>query len=162
MTTATRQQIIRVGVLDTDTGFLQVLANRLAAAGWQYRALASLAPADALVAMRLNVLIVDLAVLGPPGWTYLEKVCDRLPALAVIVCTGPSTVAHRVRGLRLGADDWITKPCHAEEVVARAEAVARRRRRADTARSEVGPRVVGELEIHPSKFQAFAGGNSVG
>src|SRR3954452_13210476 len=137
------QPPIRLAVLDSDTGFLQVLANRLDAAGWQHRVLASPVPIDTLVAMRLNVLVVDLAVLGPAGWSYLEKVCDRLPSLGVIVCTGRSSVSQRVRGLRIGADDWVTKPCHPEELIARAEAVARRRRRAEAARVEVGPVVAG-------------------
>src|SRR6476659_2563029 len=117
MASTTGQSPVRLGVLDSDTGFLQVLANRLDAAGWQHRVLASPVPIDALVSMRLNVLVIDLAVLGPAGWSYLEKVCERLPALGVIVCTGRSSVSQRVRGLRLGADDWITKPCHPEELI---------------------------------------------
>src|SRR3954462_5182997 len=161
MAPTTGQPPIRLAVLDSDTGFLQVLANRLDAAGWEHRVLASQVPIDALVSMRLNVLVVDLAVLGPAGWSYLEKVCDRLPSLGVVVCTGRSLVSRRVRGLRLGADDWITKPCHPEELIARAEAVARRRRRAEAARVEVGPVVAGELEIRADQFQAFAGGASV-
>ena len=79
--------------------------------------------------MRLSALIVDLAVLGPQAWGWLERLCDALPELGIVVCTGPSTVAQRVRGLRLGADDWITKPCHPEEVIARVQSVVRRRRR---------------------------------
>ena len=138
-----------------------MLANRLDAAGWQHRVLASPVPTDTLVSMRLNVLVIDLAVLGPAGWSYLEKVCERLPSLGVIVCTGRSSVSQRVRGLRMGADDWITKPCHPEELIARAEAVARRRRRAEAARAEVGPVVAGELEIRADQFQAFAAGASV-
>ena len=157
----TAQPPVRLAVLDSDTGFLQVLANRLDAAGWQHRVLASPVPVDTLVSMRLNVLVIDLAVLGPAGWSYLEKVCDRLPSLGVIVCTGRSSVSQRVRGLRIGADDWITKPCHPEELIARAEAVARRRRRAEAARAEVGPVVAGELEIRADQFQAFAAGASV-
>ena len=143
MATTNGQPPVRLGVLDSDTGFLQVLANRLDAAGWQHRVLASPVPIDALVSMRFNVLVIDLAVLGPAGWSYLEKVCERLPALGVIVCTGRSSVSQRVRGLRLGADDWITKPCHPEELIARAEAVARRRRRAEAARVRGGPRARG-------------------
>src|SRR5215217_2787396 len=127
---------IRIAVLDSDTGFLQVLSKRLEGAGWQYRVLASPVPLDDILSMRLNAVVVDLAVLGPQGWSYLEKLCTRLPGLGVIVCTGQSTVAQRVRGLRLGADDWITKPCHPEELVARVEAVVRRRRRAELTRRE--------------------------
>src|SRR5215207_2989671 len=161
MATTTGQPPVRLGVLDSDTGFLQVLANRLDAAGWQHRVLASPVPIDALISMRFNVLVIDLAVLGPAGWSYVEKVCERLPALGVIVCTGRSSVSQRVRGLRLGADDWVTKPCHPEELIARAEAVARRRRRAEAARAEAAPVLAGELEIRADRFQAFVGGASV-
>jgi DNA-binding response OmpR family regulator len=78
----------------------------------------------------------------------------------VIVCTGQSSVAQRVRGLRLGADDWVTKPCHPEELIARIEAVVRRRKRADV-RVEKGPVVIGEVEIRADQFQAFVSGSSV-
>jgi DNA-binding response OmpR family regulator len=157
--TGAGQAPIRLAVLDTDTGFLQVLGKRLEGAGWQHRVLASPVPLDAMVAMRLNAVVLDLAVLGPQAWTYLEKLCERLPHLGVVVCTGQSSVAQRVRGLRLGADDWLTKPCHPEELIARVEAVVRRRRRAD-ARVEQSPVLVGELEIRADQFQAFARGTS--
>ena len=150
---------IRLAVLDSDTGFLQVLSKRLEGAGWQYRVLASPVPLDAIVAMRLNAVVLDLAVLGPQGWNYLEKLCTRLPGLGVVVCTGQSSVAQRVRGLRLGADDWMTKPCHPEELIARVEAVVRRRKRAE-ARVDAGPLVIGEVEVRPDQFQAFVGGVS--
>ena len=72
-----------------------------------------------------------------------------------MVCTGRSTVAQRVRGLRLGADDWVDKPCHPEELIARLEAVARRRRRSDAACRDDRPVAAGELEIRADQFQAF-------
>ena len=150
----------RIAVLDSDSGFVQVLTKRLEAGGWQYRVLASPVPLDALIAMRLNAIVVDPAVLGHAAWTYLEKLCARLPQLGVVICTGQSTVAQRVRGLRLGADDWVTKPCHPEEVIARAEAVIRRRRRAEMRADAGGPFVAGELEIRADQFQAFAGGRN--
>jgi DNA-binding response OmpR family regulator len=154
------QAPIRLAVLDADTGFLQVLSKRLDGAGWQYRVLASPVPLDAMVAMRLNAVVVDLSVLGPQGWTYLERLCARLPGLGVVVCTGQSSVAQRVRGLRLGADDWVTKPCHPEELIARVEAVVRRRKRAD-ARPDTGPLLVGEVEIRTDQYQAFVAGTSI-
>ena len=78
----------------------------------------------------------------------------------IVVCTGPSTVAQRVRGLRLGADDWITKPCHPEEVIARVQSVVRRRRRS-ASRTEVEPITAGEVEIRCDRFQAFVGKASI-
>jgi DNA-binding response OmpR family regulator len=154
------QAQIRLAVVDSDSGFLQVLTKRLEGAGWQHRVLASPVPLDAMVSMRLNAVVLDLAVLGPQAWTYLEKLCARLPHLGVVVCTGQSSVAQRVRGLRLGADDWVTKPCHPEELIARVEAVVRRRKRAE-ARNEATPMVIGEVEIRADQFQAFVGGASV-
>ena len=127
---------------------------------WQVRTLDATVPPHELVAMRLNAVVLDPAVLGPKAWDYIEAVGDRIPALGLIVCTGRSTVAQRVRGLRLGADDWVTKPCHPEEVIARIEAVVRRRKRAE-ARADRGPMVVGEIEVRPDQFQALVGGQSL-
>jgi DNA-binding response OmpR family regulator len=151
---------LRIAVLDRDSGFIQVLSKRLDSLGCEQRVLASPVPADAVGAMRLNALVVDLAVLGPQAWDWLERLCDALPDLGIVVCTGPSTVAQRVRGLRLGADDWITKPCHPEEVIARVQSVVRRRRR-PSGRGEAKPVTVGEVEIRCDRFQAFVEGVSL-
>jgi len=151
---------LRIAVLDRDSGFIQVLSKRLDRLGWEHRVLASPVPSDAVVSMRLSALVVDLAVRGPQAWSWLERLCEALPELGIVVCTGPSTVAQRVRGLRLGADDWITKPCHPEEVIARVQGVVRRRRRS-ASRSETPPVLAGEVEIRPDRFQAFVGSDSI-
>jgi DNA-binding response OmpR family regulator len=151
---------LRIAVLDRDSGFIQVLSKRLDRLGWEHRVLASPVPTDAVVSMRLSPLVVDLAVLGPQAWSWLERLCDALPELGIVICTGPSTVAQRVRGLRVGADDWITKPCHPEEVIARVQSVVRRRRRS-ASRAEVKPIVAGEVEIRSDRFQAFVGELSI-
>jgi DNA-binding response OmpR family regulator len=158
----TSQQITRLAVIDDDSGFVTVLSKRTEAAGWQQRVLNSAIPPDALVAMKLNALLLDMEVLGDEAWEYLGRICEALPDLAVVVCSGRSTVAQRVRALRLGADDWIGKPCHPEEVMARIEAVTRRRRRRTRGTAaEAGPVIVGELEIRADQFQAFVGGGSL-
>ena len=151
---------IRLAVIDSDSGFVRVLAKRLEGMSWQFRALDAPVPPQELVAMRLNAVVVDVSLLGPQAWEYLERVGDGIPGLGVIVCTERSTVAQRVRGLRLGADDWVTKPCHPEEVIARVEAVVRRRKRA-TGEPERGPLVAGELEIRADQFQVFVGGQNL-
>jgi DNA-binding response OmpR family regulator len=151
---------LRIAILDSDSGFVRVLVKRAGDLGWQYRCLEAPPPVDEFVAMRVNALVVDLALLGPGGWEFLERVAAALPGMGLIVCTGPTSVSQRVRGLRAGADDWVTKPCHPEEVLARVEAVIRRRKRASE-RVETGPLVAGELEIRADQFQAFVGGRSV-
>ncbi len=151
---------LRVAVLDRDSGFIQVLSKRLDRLSWEHRVLASPVPPEAIGAMRLSALVVDLAVLGPQAWEWLERLCGALPDLGIVVCTGPSTVAQRVRGLRLGADDWITKPCHPEEVIARIQSVVRRRRR-PAGRTEVKSFTAGEVEIRSDRFQAFVSDHSL-
>ncbi len=151
---------LRLAVIDRDSAFLTVLGKRLDAAGWQHRSLGGAVPAEELVAMKINALLLDLTVLAAEdAWPFLERVCGLMPGLGVVVCTSDSTVAQRVRGLRLGADDGVAKPCHPEEVMARIEAVVRRRRA--SGESERGPLVLGELEIRPDQFQAFVGGRSI-
>ncbi len=147
-------------MVDTDSGFLHVLTRRFDAAGWEYRVLAGAVPAEELVSMKLNALVVDLSVLGPEGWEFLERVSSMLPGLGVVVCTQSSTTAQRVRGLRLGADDWITKPAHPEEVAARIEAVVRRRKRTQP-KVDAGPVMAGEVEVRADQFQAFVSTRSL-
>jgi DNA-binding response OmpR family regulator len=151
---------VRLAIIDADSGFLHVLGRRLDAMGWQHRVHAGAIPPEEVVALRVNAVVVDLATLGPEAWQYLHDLCTALPGLGVVVCTGGSTVAQRVRGLRLGADDWLSKPCHPEELIARVQAVIRRRRRA-TAPDGAPPLAAGELEIRPDQFQAFVAGASL-
>jgi DNA-binding response OmpR family regulator len=151
---------LRVAIVDDDSGFVHVLAKRLDAAGCQHRALSGPVPVEELAAMRVNALVVDPALLGPLAWEFIERVCGMLPDVGVIVCTQGATVAQRVRGLRLGADDWVAKPCHPDEVMARIEAVVRRHRRGRMPEDR-GPLVAGELEIRPDRFQAYVGGESL-
>jgi DNA-binding response OmpR family regulator len=147
---------LSIAVVDADRGFMRVLTRRLDSAGWEHHEFNDPLPLDSLAAMRLNALVLDVALLGSQAWDYLDELCVRRRELAVVVCTGPSTVAQRVCGLRAGADDWVTKPSHPEELIARVEAVVRRRRCADL-RAGAPPRIVGELRIWGDEYKAFAG-----
>lgn len=147
---------LRVLVVDRDRGFVQVLGKRIEALGWAHTVVSSPVTPEALVRMRLNALIIDLTVVGAECWSYLERVCSRLPALAVIVSTGPSSVAQRVRGLKLGVDAWVTKPCHPEELISVVEATVRRHRRRELTVVDP-PRNEGDLTIRADLHQAYVG-----
>ena len=153
-------QGLTLAVLDRDSGFLTVLAKRIERAGWRYRLLPSRISTKALAeTVQADALILDMAVLGPRRFGWLGRLCDLRPDLSIIVCTETSTVAERVYALRLGVDDWLSKPCHPEELIARVEAVTFHRRRPEPRALE--PVVLGEVEVRPDQYQAFVNGNSL-
>ena len=150
---------LRVAVLDSDSGFLVVLANRMQRLGWKHRVLSPRVSAKTLSTLQADVLILDVSILGAQRWKRLGRLCQERPDLRVIVCTGTSTVAERVCALRLGADDWLSKPCHPEELIARVEAITTQRRRRE--QPDPQPATVGEVEIRPDLYQAFVGDRSL-
>jgi DNA-binding response OmpR family regulator len=154
--------LVRVALVDSDSGFVRVLSRRIAAVGWRLETLASAPSADRLSGMRLDAVVIDPALLGSDAWLFLERLCGQRAGPVTVVCTGPSSVAQRVRGLRLGVDDWLTKPCHPEELLARLEAALRRRGSGSAATLPAPVVVAGELEIRPDMFESFVGGRPVG
>jgi DNA-binding response OmpR family regulator len=147
---------IRVALIDDDSGLLTVLERRLGALRWETEILAFPPDTDHLAALRLHALVMNPALTGVE---YIERVAGALPGLALLVCSGPVTVSERVRGLRAGADDWVTKPCHPEELLARVQAVLRRRRAGELPVEEATI-TAGELEIRPDRYDAYVGERS--
>jgi DNA-binding response OmpR family regulator len=109
--------------------------------------------------MGLDAVVFDPALLGKGRWRWIEQVTIECRGVALIACTGSSTVQDRVFGLRTGLDDWLGKPCHPEELLARLEAVTLHRHRLGGAGLE--PIQLGEVEVRPDQFQAFVGGRSL-
>jgi DNA-binding response OmpR family regulator len=106
---------------------------------------------DQLAALKLHALLVNPAL---TGLDYFERTARALPGLALLAVGESAAVADRVRALRGGADDWITKPCHPEELVARIQAVLRRRRAGELPLDDL-PIIAGELTIRPDRFDAY-------
>jgi DNA-binding response OmpR family regulator len=79
-------------------------------------------------AMRAGVDLVLLDLLLPrrDGWQVLAELRRVRPIVPVIVLTARGTEDDRVRGLKMGADDYVVKPFSARELLARVEAVLRR------------------------------------
>jgi DNA-binding response OmpR family regulator len=144
---------IRVALIDNDSGFVTVLDRRFAALRWERDLLGHPAGPDHLKALRLHALIVNPAL---TGLEYVEQTAISAPRLALLVCSPPAPLADRVSALRAGADDWITKPCHPEELVARVQAVIRRRRAGELP-AEQSTLAAGELAIRRDRFDAFVG-----
>jgi DNA-binding response OmpR family regulator len=150
---------VRVVVIDPETAFTRTFARRAEILGWQARVFSSAPAAEALDGA--NAVVLDSGAC-PDLWGFMETIAVALPVTGLLLLSRESTVGDRVRALRLGADDWIKKPAHPEEVLARVNAVVRRRQGAVVTQQEGGPVTAGELEIRPDRFQAYVGGQSVG
>jgi DNA-binding response OmpR family regulator len=144
---------IRVALIDDDSGMLTVLERRFEALRWEWEVVSYPAGPDQLAGLRLHALVVNPAL---TGLDYIERIAIALPGLALVAVASPAPTAERVRALRGGADDWVAKPCHPEELVARIEAILRRRRAGEVSADDV-IMTVGELTIRPDRFDAYAG-----
>ncbi len=73
-----------------------------------------------------DVVVLDLRLPGLNGVEVLRTLRDRGNTTPVVILTAQDAVESKVQALRLGADDYVTKPFAFEELLARVEAVARR------------------------------------
>lgn len=73
-----------------------------------------------------DLVLLDLVLPGGDGLGVLVEIRREKPTLPVIVLTARGDEYDRVRGLRLGADDYVVKPFSVDELLARVEAVLRR------------------------------------
>ena len=87
----------------------------------------------------IDLVLLDIMLPGLDGIGVLTQLRKSHPGLPVILLTARGEPADRVRGLKLGADDYVVKPFGAEELLARIEAVLRR--------SAERPRSIERLEI---------------
>jgi DNA-binding response OmpR family regulator len=145
---------LRIAAIECDGGFLHGLAERVRRLDWTFIVHPGPVTGATLLGGNPDAVLVDVGLLGPRWDDWLARQPARVPGLGVLVCTGRSTVGQRVRGLQVGADDWVTKPCHPEEVIARLEAIVRGRRLRRAAR-ELGSLRRAELELRLDLFEVF-------
>ncbi len=78
------------------------------------------------VELEIDLALLDVMMPGMDGFDVLERVRESRPELPVIMLTARGEEPDRVRGLKLGADDYVVKPFSKAELMARVEAVLRR------------------------------------
>jgi DNA-binding response OmpR family regulator len=79
---------------------------------------------------RHDLIVLDVTMPELDGWEVLERIRD-LSEVPVLMLTARDSESDRVRGLRGGADDYVTKPFDREELLARVEVLLRRAPRDD-------------------------------
>ncbi|HKY11849.1 MAG TPA: response regulator transcription factor [Gaiellaceae bacterium] len=126
----------RILVVDDDTDIRALLRELLERRGFSVAEAADGRQAlQELYGGRPDLVLLDVGMPGMDGWTTLERIRE-LSDVPVVMLTARSAELEKTRGLRAGADDYVTKPFGRQELLARIEGLLRRSGGRDTAVAE--------------------------
>ena len=132
---------MRILVAEDDPLLANGLIRALRAAGYATDSVCDGRAADtALMTQQFDLLILDIGLPGLDGFQVLKRARERNLDVPVLILSALDAVENRVRGLDLGADDYLVKPFELSELEARVRALARRAR--------------GRSEEHTSELQS--------
>ena len=118
---------MRILIAEDDAVLADGLSRSLRAAGYAVDVVDSGDTADsALAAQTFDLLILDVGLPKLSGLEVLRRLRARHSSLPVLILTAADSVEQRVKGLDLGADDYMAKPFALSELEARARALTRR------------------------------------
>ncbi|MGH8455839.1 MAG: response regulator transcription factor [Stenotrophobium sp.] len=103
-----------------------------------------------------ELILMDLGLPGQDGYSVLTKLRARSAQVPVILLTARDELGQRVRGLDLGADDYITKPFEMDELLARIRAVTRR-----STAATGGDISLGRLRLDPVERRFYMDGEAL-
>ena len=115
---------------------------------------------DRAKAWNPDLVMLDLMLPGMDGYRVLKTMREAGSNVPVLILTARGEEADKVLGFRLGADDYVTKPCGVLELLARVGALLRRSRLADRAAAD-GHERFGSVEINPASRTVFKEGAPV-
>ena len=154
---------LRILVVDDDPAMVGAITALVGTEGHQV-----ITAYDGLTAVRRyredrpDIVLLDLAMPGPDGFTVAGQMRAEGDA-PIVVVSGESKEAAKVRALGIGADDYIVKPFGRAELLARIAAVMRRADRSigagagTSAGAAAGPFVAGNLAIDPGRHEVHVG-----
>lgn len=121
---------IQVLLVDDEKGFVEALARRLASRGYQVVSALSGEAALRMLDERKNmdVVLLDVKMPGMDGLETLSHIKAMQPLLEPIMLTAHATVATAVEAMRIGARDYLMKPCDLMALTAKIDDAARRKR----------------------------------
>jgi len=152
----------RVLVVDDEADIVALVAYHLVKAG--YRVSTASSGPDAIAAARQErpaLVVLDLMLPGASGYDVLEQLRNQ-PAtrdIAVLMLTARREEQDRIRGLSLGADDYLTKPFSPPELVLRVGAILRRMSAGGSGPTDILN--VGAITIDREEHRVSVGGSLV-
>ena len=113
-------------IIDDDVEFVEYLKLRLERSGYRVvTALNGSAGLDQVADVHPDLIALDIMMPGMDGW----ETCRRLKGTSnapILIITARGRVGDVIRGLELGADDYLIKPFNTDELLARVKALLRR------------------------------------
>ena len=147
--------------VDDEPRYLEIIRFNLEAAGYRVSCAANGEDAlDVMAADEPHLILLDVMLPGLDGFEVLGRVRER-SSCSVIMLTAKGAEEDKVRGLRLGADDYVTKPFSAQELLARVEAVLRRAHAAEPGERQAATVSVAELQLDRQRKQATLKGRDL-
>ncbi len=148
----------RVLAVDDEPRYLEIIRFNLETAGYRVDCAESGEQAlEAFAEDEPDLIVLDVMLPGLDGFEVCSRVRER-SSCPIIMLTAKGAEEDKVRGLRLGADDYVTKPFSAQELLARVEAVLRRARSPEGGEQQPATISLGDLEIDlPQKRVTLAG-----
>jgi len=148
-------------IVDDEPGIIEIASAYLRREGFAVRtARTGRRALDAAATQMPDLIVLDLRLPDIPG----EEVCATLrrsSSVPVLMLTAKSSEEDRLRGLALGADDYLVKPFSPRELVARVRAILRRAAGGTHPPADVLVRAVGRLEIDVTGHRARFDGRSL-
>ena len=118
----------RVLLVDDEKDFVEMLGLRLEEAGENVTAAHSGRECLQILEQKeIDVVILDILMPGMDGIATLKEIKKRLPLVEVIMLTGHGTTESAVKGMKLGAFDYLLKPAHFGELTAKLESARQRK-----------------------------------
>ena len=105
---------------------------------------------------KVDLVLLDLGLPGEDGFSLARQIRE-VSSVPIIMVTGKGDMIDRVAGLELGADDYITKPFHLREILARIRTVLRRSSANTNANANIGERRGEDASDEVAGGYAFAG-----
>ncbi len=118
-------------LVDDEAPFVETMTKRLVRRGFEV--VSAFSGPEALGLLKrltdIDVVILDVKMPGMDGIEALREMKTAYPLLEVIMLTGHATVESAIEGMKLGAFDYLMKPCDMDQLLSKVqEAVAKKRR----------------------------------
>ncbi len=123
--------IAKILIVDDETSFVDAMIKRLTKR--ELDVLPAYSGDEALRALkdnpRIEVVILDVKMPGMDGDEALKEIKKQYPLVEVIMLTGHATVESAIKGMKMGAFDYLMKPCDIDLLVSKVEEAAAKKRR---------------------------------